>query len=460
MTKLSHTVELVPLKRLIPSPENGRVYHPGDLGEHSTQSLACSILTDGIREPLIVTKDWYIVSGHRRYDAAKLAALKRVPVRRMDVRRAEYSQDDFVKLLVKQNVDQRVKTNDELLREQVALVDPDQAHEQLRRRRRLMRSQPEAARMEIRQAKKRAGISAAKTPMLEACQRVIEDLRDYWPLSIRQIHYALLNDPPPIHAAKAKLYRNDHSSYQALVKLLTQARHAGLIRYDVIGDGTRPIYTYNTHSDVKSYYYGQLKVILTDYFRDLQRGQPHHLELVAEKLTLSSIIYPVAEEFCIPLTIGRGQCSTAPLHAIAQRYIKSRKESLIVLLMSDCDPDGDAIAHSVASRLKHDFKIENVEGIKVALTISQVTELKLPPNAERAKKASANYNRYVETYGDDRVYELESVRPPVLAELLRKSIESVLDRSAFNQEVAAERLDAAHVQGVRARVMDVLKGVA
>lgn len=460
MTKLSHTVELVALKRLIPSPENGRVYRRADLGEHSTQSLARSISADGIREPLIVTKDWYIVSGHRRYEAAKLAARRKVPVRRMDARRAEYSQEEYVKLLVAQNVDQRVKTNDELLREQIALIDPDEAHAELKRRRRLVRRQPEATRMEIRQAKKRHGISAAKKPMLEVCRRVIEDLRNYWPLSIRRIHYELLNDPPPIHAAKAKPYRNDHSSYQALVKLLTQARYAGLIPHHVIGDGTRPTMIFDTHSNVQSYYAEQLEVILTGYNRDLLQSQPHHLELVAEKLTLSAIIEPVAAEFCIPLTIGRGQCSTAPLHAIAQRYKESGKKKLIVLLMSDCDPDGDAIAHSIASRLKHDFNIDNVEAIKVALTISQVTELKLPPNAERAKKTSANYSRYVEAYGDDRVYELESVRPPVLAELLRKSIESVIDRSAFNQEVAAERVDAVHVQAMRARVMEVLKAVA
>ncbi len=87
----------------------------------------------------------------------------------------------------------------------------------------------------------------------------------------------------------------------------------------------------------------------------------------------------------------------------------------------------------------------------------QVTELSLPPNAERAKKTSSNYKRYVEAYGDDRVYELEAVRPPVLAGLLRKSIESVIDRRAYDQEVAAERADAVHVQAMRARVLDVLK---
>ncbi len=459
MTELSHTVKLVALKRLIPSPENERVYRAADVEEQSIQSLTGSIKAEGIREPLIVTKDGYIVSGHRRYAAAKLAGRKKVPVRRLAMPRSEYSLDEYVRLLVKHNADQRVKTNTELLREQVALVDPDEAHAQLRRRRRI-RPQAEAARMQIRQAKKRHDISAAKRPMLDACVRVIAELRDYWPLSIRQIHYALLNDPPLIHARKTKRYCNDRASYQALVKLLTQARHAGVVPHHVIGDGTRPIITYNTHANVQSYYAEQIEMILTGYYRDLLQSQPHHVELVAEKLTLSSIIEPVAAEFCIPVTIGRGQCSTSPLNAIAERYRKTGKNKLIVLLMSDCDPDGDAIAHSVASRLKHDFNITNIEAIKVALKMSHVTELKLPPNAERAKKSSANYNRYVAAYGDDRVYELESVRPPVLAELLRKSIESVIDRRAYDQEVAAERLDAAHVQATRDQVMEVLKAVA
>ena len=35
-----------------------------------------------------------------------------------------------------------------------------------------------------------------KQEFLAAVQKVVESLEEYWPLSVRQIHYNLLNDPP------------------------------------------------------------------------------------------------------------------------------------------------------------------------------------------------------------------------------------------------------------------------
>ncbi len=41
--------------------------------------------------------------------------------------------------------------------------------------------------------------------------------------------------------------------------------------------------------------------------------------MVYEKNTLANVVRPIASEFCVPLTSGRGQCSTTPLHNIAER---------------------------------------------------------------------------------------------------------------------------------------------
>ena len=44
-------------------------------------------------------------------------------------------------------------------------------------------------------------LSRAKDPLLNAILRILEDQRDYWPLTVRQIHYRLLGeDAPHIHA--------------------------------------------------------------------------------------------------------------------------------------------------------------------------------------------------------------------------------------------------------------------
>src|SRR5260370_40148270 len=90
--------------------------------------------------------------------------------------------------------------------------------------------------------KRQCAISPAKQPLLEAILRIIKGWRDYWPLSDRRIHYALLNDPPLKHAKKPdSVYRNDKASYNALTELLPRARLAGIIRMGAISHETRPV---------------------------------------------------------------------------------------------------------------------------------------------------------------------------------------------------------------------------
>ncbi len=89
---------------------------------------------------------------------------------------------------------------------------------------------------------------------LAAIRKIIEERRAFWPLSDRQIHYALLNDPPLVHASKSgSVYRNDRRSYQALTDLLTRARVAGIIPMEVIEDATRPVTVWDVHADVQGF---------------------------------------------------------------------------------------------------------------------------------------------------------------------------------------------------------------
>jgi len=332
-------ISLVPISKICPSPENNKLYRPVQGDDPEVIALAKSIEEFGVQEPLVITQDGYIVSGHRRRVAAWQAGLRKVPCRRLTIRHGD---PDFVRLLREANR-QRVKTREEILREEVVSINPDDAHRALSDYRE-QKARVSATTIQIRPSEGRAAISKAKTPFLNACRSVIERLEDYWPLADRQIHYQLLNDPPLIHASKpASRYRNDRVSYKALVDLLTRARHDRRISYDVIADATRPVTKWNVFSSVGAFYRGQLKEILNGYWRDLVQSQPNHIEIVAEKLTIKSIVEPVAGRYCIPLTIGRGFCSTRPLYDISQRFRASDKQKLVILSISDLDPDGDEI---------------------------------------------------------------------------------------------------------------------
>jgi hypothetical protein len=295
-------------------------------------------------------------------------------------------------------------------------------------------------------------------PLLHAVCEIIHRLKSYWPVSDRQIHYQLLNKPPLIHAGKkGSTYHNDLRSYRALTDILTRGRHEGEIPHEVIADVTRPHSSWKVYRDTGTFEKHELELMFRYYRRDLLQSQPNHIEIVLEKLTVQRILEPIAWKFCVPLTVSRGFCSTRPRFELAQRFRKSGKGKLVLLIVADFDPDGDEIAHSLASSMRNDFGIEEIHPVKVALTHEHITALGLPASMIKAKKGSSNYDRFVQRYSSDNVYELEAVEPETLRRLLTEAIDDVLDKEAFNAELEQEKEDAAHLAGVREQVLELLR---
>ena len=220
---------------------------------------------------------------------------------------------------------------------------------------------------------------------------------------------------------------------------------------------TRPTTHWDCHANVQQFIREQLDGLFQNYARDLLRTQPNHIEIVAEKLTVQSIVQRVACKYCLPVIIGRGYCSITPRRELSQRYRRSGKEKLVVLLLSDLDPDGENIAESFARSMRDDFGIEDLVPIKVALTPEQVATLGLRPQMQ-AKKGSRQYAKFTREHGKN-VYELEAVKPEVLQQLLTEAIDSVIDIDALNQEIEAEREDAAFLEEARQRACIALGGM-
>ena len=448
-------VSEMPLNQLRPSPENDRLYRPIDRNDPDLKALAKSIKRHGVREPLVVTLDDWIVSGHRRYAAAKLAGLDMVPVR-VEAFRRDDDIDRFIELLREYNR-QRVKSFDEQLREEVVSAEPDEAYRALIEHRE-QSAVVDVETIYIKGSKQRCRISKAKQPFLAAIRRVLKARRKFWPLTVRQIHYALLNDPPLRHASKPNsTYANDEASYKSLCDLALRARLADEISIHAIADDTRPVIEWRGFDDTASFVRGELSDFLKRYRRNLQRSQPNHIEIIGEKNTVATIINRVARRYSIPTTMGRGYASLPPRRDMAARFHASGKQQLVLLFLSDFDPEGEDIAHSFARSMRDDFGIDDIVPVKVALTAEQVERFALPPMMQ-AKRSSSRYKRFVEQHGDT-VHELEALSPEDLQELLAEVVDSVLDIEAFNAEVDAEREDAAFLDTTRRRVQRALRGV-
>lgn len=443
------------LDTIQPSPENDKLYRPVDPNAPDILELAASIRKHGLREPLVVTLDGFIVSGHRRYTACRRAGIQVAPVRVEPIRRTD-DIDAFVALLREYNR-QREKSFDEKLREAIVSVDSQEAHIRLLAHRR-EQAEVNLEAITISGEKRRARITRAKRPLLDAIKLVRKELK--LPVSARKVHYKLveLPEPPLVHASKAgSVYTNDKSSYRALVELLTRARIAGEISFDAISDETRPVTTWAVYSESGAFVSSQISDFLHGYHRDYMQWQPCHIEFLCEKNTAAPVFRPVCGDHCIPMTSGRGFCSLPPRYEMWRRFTESGKERLVVLIASDHDPDGEEIAHSFAGSMRDDFGVEHITAVKVALRHEQVAELNVTPNKLEAKKTSSNYKKFAQNYGNE-VYELEALDDETLQQILRDAIDSVIDMGLYNAELAAEAEDVQYIEGVRRAMLDSLEG--
>lgn len=446
--------ETVELSAIRPSPENDDIYGHTSTRDVELRRLASDIASHGVREPITLSSDGYIISGHRRFTAAKLAGLLAIPARRIALLRSDHSEIEWKRILAAYN-QQRVKSAAQRVHESLLSIDPELAHRQLVSER-IERDRDVPAEIAIRGELSRSPISAAKEPMLIAAIEAIDSLRNYWPLTVRQIHYRLLNTPPLRHSGKRdSTYANDRKSYQDLCDLLTRARLHGRVSWAAIADSTRPVSGLSYSLDAGQFIQRESHSFLRGYRRDLQQSQSDYVEIVAEKLTVRSILKSVADRYCVPLTIGRGYCSLQPRYELAARFKASGKDRLTLLVVSDLDPDGDCIAESFARSMRDDFGIKS-RCIKALLSMSQVSDWRLPPNGLEAKKSSSSYAAYRQRYGTDQVYELEAIEPPRMQQALSDAIESVIDLTAFNSEITREKQDAVTLAAIKESVSEYL----
>lgn len=451
-------VETVPIDSVRPADLNNKIYKHVRADDPSVVALAKSVRVHGVLDPLIVTADSVILSGHRRHAAARLAGLTTVPV---IYRHDTHSSDpDFVVKLVEANRS-RDKTADERIREAVAAMDPAEAHAALRRNRDTARVadgerawRDGLAVVGSAPAARRNGISAAKRPMLDALRKIVADNLAFWPLTLRQCHYRMLNVGVLRHAKKSgSKYVNDRKSYNDLSDLLTRARLTAVIPWHAVTDPTRSATVWDVHANATPFIAEELTGMFADYYRDLLQSQDFYIEVVVEKLTAETPVRRAAIEFTATYSVGRGYSSIDYNHEIAVRFRRSGKSHMKLLVVSDFDPEGENIAETLAASLRDEFGID-LTAYKVALTAAQVREYGLPPM--NTVKASSSRAKGFTAANGNHAYELEALEPASLQAIVAEALNSVIDRGRYDAEVAAEATDAATIAAYGARCRAIL----
>jgi len=403
-----------------------------------------SIGKSGITDPLEISGDDYIISGHRRYIAAKQCGLSEIPclIDRAIVM-GDLTAQQRIALLTERNKGIRIKSDGELYMEAAAAVDPDEAIRRAKARKSQVLNYSKTCRLSEVQTVggiARTDPSGERADMLKAVLEILAELRsnNFLPTSGRSIHYKLLaKNVRTSNRKNGYIYGTRPGSSQLLSKLLTDARSAGLINHDDLDDGTRPSQTFEPSGTVGNYINQTLDGLFTHYYSDIHADQPNHVELLVEKNTIFPLINNhVAYPLRVPITSLRGYGSFPAARDVAERFKRSGKNKLIVVYVSDFDPEGMDMPSSWKKYLLHDFKLKATV-YRAVVTLAQVKKCHLPPDAD-VKLSSTRARKFIEKYGD-KCWELDSMPEQILIDEVSRAVRAVLDIDVLNRAFERER---------------------
>ena len=136
-------------------------------------------------------------------------------------------------------------------------------------------------------------------------------------------------------------------------------------------------------------------------------------------------------DYSIPLTISRGMSGPTVKKKIADRYWRSKKKNLILLVVADLDPAGDAIAQDIRDAFERDFGIHAADRGLQGRPQHRAGARDGPRAVNGGEGLIADLRRVRRRYGITERYELEALEPADLQQILEDAIEEVMDMDAY-----------------------------
>ena len=246
-------------------------------------------------------------------------------------------------------------------------------------------------------------------------------------LSLRQLYYQFV--------ARGHI-PNTQKDYKNLGNLISNARQAGLIDWEVIEDRNRE--TVST-----PHWNSPAEIVMTaaNVFRiDKWKNQPYHIEIMVEKDALSGVLIPVVNELDISITANKGYSSTSIMYDIGKRLarLSSTGKYIRILYLGDHDPSGIDMTRDIEDRLRLFSRLWDATRLQVtrlALNWDQVERWNPPENP--AKQTDTRYQNYVEEFGDSS-WELDAIEPIELANLIRNEVLNLRADDLWEKNVELE----------------------
>jgi len=261
--------------------------------------------------------------------------------------------------------------------------------------------------------------------MIEKINAILTEYRSQgFRLTLRQLYYQLV---------ARDIIPNNLRSYKNTGSLVSDARQAGLIDWQMIEDRNR-------ETVIPGHWRNPAEIVgaAARSFRiDKWENQPWHVEVMVEKDALSGVLEPTCRTLDIGLTANKGYSSSSTMYEIGQRlyYHRDRLDKqVLVVYMGDHDPSGIDMTRDVEERLEL-YSEGRVDVIRIALNMDQV-ELWQPPE-NPAKMTDSRFEAYAAQYGESS-WELDAVEPRQLSTLVNDIVLAHRDQTLWEAAVAKE----------------------
>ncbi len=278
--------------------------------------------------------------------------------------------------------------------------------------------------------------------------KLTENLKNYWPLTLRQIYYQLV---------AAGYIENEEKAYKKLSSITTKMRNQGELSWAVMEDRTRQAVQKIKWAAKEEFIRQQLNQFLRGYSRCLVQQQENYVELWTEKDALSRIFEDVGVPYCVVVVVCKGHPSTTLIKEYADRAAEAvlRGQKPVIVYGGDLDPSGWQIPRSIRNRLANDQDIF-IQLDRFALNPNQILKYNLPNNPNAMKWTDSNAKAFAKIYGETAV-ELDALNPKDLENEIRSALERHLDMSSINFERMIDNREREELRVLREQVIQSIE---
>ncbi|HEY8609856.1 MAG TPA: hypothetical protein VIL69_01035 [Roseomonas sp.] len=252
-------------------------------------------------------------------------------------------------------------------------------------------------------------------------------------MTVRQVFY---------QATVQGLVDKTEQGYAKVKTDLGDMRRAGALPYSWLAD--------NTRWQRKPQTFGGIEAALADtaqfYRKDLWRDADAYVEIWLEKDALSGVLYPVTEEYDVPLMVARGYASLSFLHGAAT-YIAELAVPAHIYHLSDFDPSGVDAGRKIEASLRAMAPRAEIHFERLAVLPEQIGDWSLPTRPTKTSDSRAK------GFGAVSV-ELDAIEPGRLRAIVQAAIERHLPAEQLRILKAAEASERGILLNLVERLQD------